>query len=77
MTPTIHATGLACDICTLPITDGAMRGHGDGTGRRFAHEACYWREQAEMWKRIALRLEELAPHAYICDAGAGPGVMVG
>jgi hypothetical protein len=38
-----------CDICGLPFNAalGMTRvGHGDGTGQRFAHEVCYWRERA-------------------------------
>lgn len=36
-----------CVVCELPITTGLMRGMGDGSDDRFAHEVCYWRDQAE------------------------------
>lgn len=36
-----------CTICDSPIEDGVMRGTGDGTGRKFAHERCYWRREAK------------------------------
>lgn len=35
-----------CDICDLTLT-GTRIGHGDGTGNRFAHPDCYWRERSE------------------------------
>jgi hypothetical protein len=44
---TYEATGFeTCDICGFPLS-GTMIGHGDGTGNRFAHPACYWQERAE------------------------------
>src|SRR3990167_1986419 len=37
-----------CDICEVPFKSGDVRmGHGDGSGQRFAHRGCYWREKYE------------------------------
>lgn len=36
-----------CVHCHLRILDGQMRGAGDGSGKQFSHEACYWRAEAE------------------------------
>ena len=34
---------MKCDICGTPLS-GVFVGNGDGTGQRFAHEACYWKD---------------------------------
>lgn len=34
---------LRCVYCKQPIGDGVHIGAGDGTGQKFAHEACYYR----------------------------------
>jgi len=35
-----------CAICGMPIRS-IMMGVGDGTGQKFAHESCYWRDKYE------------------------------
>ena len=37
-----------CVVCQTTLYEGcAFRGMGDGTGQRFAHEECYWKNSAE------------------------------
>jgi len=55
--------GHVCVVCTLPIV-GQMRGMGDGSGQRFACEACYWRSEA---KRLAQERDAIA-RARDCSA---------
>lgn len=53
-----------CDICHLPIPPmEPMRGHGDGTGQKFAHNDCWWREEAEKWQKLAEQYKRDAEYA--------------
>lgn len=51
-----------CDICALPL-EGTMIGNGDGSGQRFAHPECYYRQRCvEIEKRnseMTERVKEL------------------
>lgn len=57
-TPGGEVAGCVCVVCTLPIADGVMRGMGDGGGQRFAHDACYWRSEADRLSRALAASEE-------------------
>lgn len=71
-----------CALCRTPIgSDETVRGAGGGAGRRFAHEACWWRREAERWEAAyrsllpkvtqslaALDLSYEAGRAAACDA---------
>ena len=46
-----------CVYCELPIT-GSFRGAGDGTGQRFAHDDCWFREELDAAKAEIERLKE-------------------
>jgi len=36
---------IVCVVCGLPFQSGSIQiGMGDGTGQKFAHEHCYYRE---------------------------------
>jgi len=47
-----------CVHCTLPI-EGAHRGAGVGTGQRFAHEDCYWRNEATQLATSLVKAKQL------------------
>ena len=56
-----------CVLCSLPITVGGIRGMGDGSGNRFAHEACYWRKRAEDAETIGDYADDLRDRVCLQD----------
>ena len=48
-----------CEYCKFPIESGTFIGAGDGTGQKFAHEACYYRKmQDEMKMKLDTAIHE-------------------
>jgi hypothetical protein len=62
-----------CDICKLPL-EGTRIGHGDGTGQRFAHPECYYREKHSS---LLSALEALAGKWESIGTTSGPEVVKG
>lgn len=46
-----------CIFCELPI-EGSMIGAGDGTGQKFAHPDCFWRDKAENLETTLQRIKD-------------------
>jgi hypothetical protein len=64
---------MKCSICGFEIKDfDVCIGTGDGTGKSFAHEACYYRNEAERYKKLFREYKEHLNSKLkdLCDMGA-------
>jgi hypothetical protein len=51
---------MKCSICGFELKpDDVHIGTGDGTGKSFAHESCYYRHESDRYKELAMFYKDM------------------
>ncbi len=69
---------LRCVVCALPLEETEIRiGMGDGTGQRFGHAVCYWRNRAEILSAAVTWARQEFLHLFPKDEGEAASGRMG